>query len=64
MTHTTSSTLNPIRPSIRFQKTLEYLISKELNEYQGQKKSEMRVGIKFNLIADFTKQNCSFSKVK
>ena len=39
-THIMSSMLNPIRPSTEFEKTLEYLISKKLNRYQGQKKLE------------------------
>ena len=62
ITHIMSSILNLIRPSAEFQKTLTCLILREFNRYWGQKKSGMRIGIKFDLIIDFLKLNRSFPK--
>ena len=56
--------LNLIKLGAEFQKTLKYLISKGLNRYQGQKKSEIGVGIRFDLITDFPKCNYNFSKMR
>ena len=51
----TSSTLNVIWPGIECQKMLEYSILIKLNRYWGWIRSGIKVGIKFDLIADFSK---------
>ena len=55
ITYTTSSMLNPIWLDIKVKKILEYLISKKLNKYQIRTKYWIKIGIRFDLIAVFSK---------